>query len=128
MRSEVLFFERSEELGSNVQQLFMNQHFRDGILRFNSSIIEDKRESVLYQLQNMFVWLQHSHRKAYLPVDFCHAFKDWDGNPTNLYVQQDADEFLKRAFDQIEGLLNQVEGLLAHIPEAGGKSCSEKEV
>jgi ubiquitin C-terminal hydrolase len=90
---------------SVLQQLFMNQHFRDGILRFNSSIIEDKRESVLYQLQNMFVWLQHSHRKAYLPVDFCHAFKDWDGNPTNLYVQQDADEFLKRAFDQIEGLL-----------------------
>jgi ubiquitin carboxyl-terminal hydrolase 9/24 len=24
---------------------------------------------------------------------FCHAFKDYDGNPTNVLIQMDVDEF-----------------------------------
>ena len=32
------------------------------------------------------------------PRDFCYAFKDWDGNPTDFGVQKDVDEFLKQRF------------------------------
>ena len=33
---------------------------------------------------------------------FCHAFKDWDGNPTNVLIQMDADEFFNQLIDRIE--------------------------
>ena len=90
---------------SVLQQLFMTKRFRQGILRSKTSCIEDKRESVLYQLQNLFTWLSFSHRQAFLPLEFCHAFKDFDGNPTNLYMQKDADEFLRLFCDRMKDLL-----------------------
>ena len=44
-------------------------------------------------------------RQDYNPVEFCFAFKDFDGNPTNVRVQQDAQEFLNLAFDRLETLV-----------------------
>ena len=44
-------------------------------------------------------------RQDYNPVEFCFAFKDFDGNPTNVRVQQDAQEFLNLASDRLENLL-----------------------
>ena len=85
-----------------MQQLFMTVDFREGILNTDinsvASIVEDKKESVLYQLQTVFAKLFYAHRKAFPLTDFCHAYKDFDGNPTNVYIQQDADEFLRVFF------------------------------
>lgn len=33
---------------------------------------------------------------------FCHAFKDWDGNPTNVLIQMDVDEFFNMLIDRLE--------------------------
>lgn len=33
---------------------------------------------------------------------FCHAFKDWDGNPTNVLIQMDVDEFFNQLIDRVE--------------------------
>ncbi len=33
---------------------------------------------------------------------FCHAFKDWEGQPTNVLIQMDVDEFLNMFIDWIE--------------------------
>lgn len=36
------------------------------------------------------------------PKGFCHAFKDWEGNPTNVLEQMDVEEFFAMAMDRIE--------------------------
>jgi hypothetical protein len=33
------------------------------------------------------------------PTGFCHAFKDYEGNPTNIGLQVDVDEFFKLFLD-----------------------------
>jgi hypothetical protein len=38
----------------------------------------------------MFAFLDLTDRQAYDPASFCFAFKDWDGNPTSVAIQQDA--------------------------------------
>ena len=96
-------------MNSLMQQLFMTVDFREGILNTDinsvATIVEDKKESVLYQLQTVFAKLFYTHRKAFPLSDFCHAYKDFDGNPTNVYIQQDADEFLRVFFDRLMSTL-----------------------
>jgi hypothetical protein len=50
----------------------------------------------------MFLNLENSDKKFYIPKDFCNAFKDYDGNPTNVSEQMDIDEFSNILFDKIE--------------------------
>lgn len=50
-------------------------------------------------------FLELSERQDYNPREFCFSFKDFDGQPTNVRIQQDAQEFLNLAFDRIEHLL-----------------------
>jgi hypothetical protein len=47
-------------------------------------------DNLLKQLQIMFANLELSERQAFYPLGFCFAFKDFDGNPTNTAIQQDA--------------------------------------
>jgi hypothetical protein len=35
-------------------------------------------------------FLELSERQDYNPKDFCFSFKDFDGRPTNVRIQQDA--------------------------------------
>ena len=37
----------------------------------------------------MFFNLNFSEQKYYTPTEFCYAFKDYDGNPTNINEQMD---------------------------------------
>jgi hypothetical protein len=41
-------------------------------------------DNLLYQFQNIFASLKESAKQYINPKDFCNAFKDWDGNPTNV--------------------------------------------
>ena len=50
----------------------------------------------------MFFNLIHSDRKFYVPADFCHAFKNYEGQPTNVHEQMDIDEFSGILFDRLE--------------------------
>ena len=47
-------------------------------------------DNLLRQLQKMFGFLELSEKQAYDPLEFCFAFKDFEGNPTNTALQQDA--------------------------------------
>lgn len=49
----------------------------------------------------MFLNLMYSERKAYNPKPFCFAFKDYEGNPTNISEQMDIDEFSGILFDRL---------------------------
>ena len=62
-------------------------------------------DNVLHQFQKLLAHLELSERQDYNPFEFCFAFKDLDGNPTNISEQKDAQEFLNLIFDRVENQL-----------------------
>ena len=44
-------------------------------------------DNLLRQLQKMYGFLEISEKQAYDPIEFCFAFKDFNGNPTNTAIQ-----------------------------------------
>ncbi|KAF9091841.1 hypothetical protein BGX23_004831 [Mortierella sp. AD031] len=95
-------------VNSIVQQFFMNKGFRQGILQAPSGAEDpSSHDTLLYQLQVLFSNLQESIKRAYNAQGFCYSYKDWDGNPMNVAVQMDVDEFFSILFDRLE---NSVKG------------------
>ncbi|KAF9930001.1 hypothetical protein FBU30_001020 [Linnemannia zychae] len=95
-------------VNSIVQQFFMNKDFRQGILQAPSGAEDpSNHDTLLYQLQVLFGNLQESIKRAYNAQGFCYSYKDWDGNPMNVAVQMDVDEFFSILFDRLE---NSVKG------------------
>ncbi|RYE98641.1 MAG: hypothetical protein EOO41_02140, partial [Methanobacteriota archaeon] len=88
-----------------MQQFFMMEPFRYGLLSLRDAEgmpVAEQADSVLYQLQRMFGFLDSSQRIHYDPASWCFSFKDWDGQPTNVLIQQDAQEYLTSLLDRIE--------------------------
>jgi len=83
---------------SMLQQLFMTQSFRSLILMADDGQPEclakkgakEVDDNIFHQLQNMFANLELTERQDYNPDEFCFAWKDLDGMPVNVSVQQDA--------------------------------------
>ena len=73
-------------MSSLIQQLFMMPRFRSAVTSCEEPTFEPelKEENLLYQVQKMFLFLWESEKKFYNPKDFCNAFKDYEGNPTNV--------------------------------------------
>ncbi|KAF9581346.1 hypothetical protein BGW38_001679, partial [Lunasporangiospora selenospora] len=95
-------------VNSITQQFFMNKSFRSGILDVElDASDEEKQDTLLFQLQVLFGHLQESIKRSYNAHSFCYAYKDWDGNPMNVAVQMDVDEFFNILFDRLE---NSVKG------------------
>ena len=69
--------------------------------------------------------LELSDRNDYNPFEFCFAFKDLDGNPTNTGEQKDAQEFLNLAFDRIEIMLRNTSRKYLLQSVFGGQTCSQ---
>ncbi len=65
----------------------MIKSWRNDILSVQEDKKIDKKENMLYQLQLLFAGLVKSEKQYVNPKGFCHAFKDWDGNPTNVLEQ-----------------------------------------
>ena len=95
---------------SMLQQFFCTETFTRGILMANDHVEVKMTEvkgckvddNVFHQFQNMFGFLQDSHRREYNPLEFCLSYKDYGGQPVNIGVQQDAQEFLNCIFDRLE--------------------------
>ena len=93
-----------------LQQFFCTETFSRGILMANDYVPVEMTEvktkqiddNVFHQLQIMFGFLQDSHRREFNPTNFCLSYKDYDGQPINISVQQDAQEFLNMIFDKLE--------------------------
>ncbi|KAI8809063.1 hypothetical protein BJ742DRAFT_771514 [Cladochytrium replicatum] len=91
-------------MNSIMQQFYMIPSFRSGIL--SSSIGEGPLEdNLLYQLQVLLSYLQESEKKAFDTSAFCHACVDYEGNPTNVTVQMDVDEYFNLLFDRLENMM-----------------------
>ncbi|CDW78148.1 ubiquitin carboxyl-terminal hydrolase family protein [Stylonychia lemnae] len=81
-------------------------------------------DNMLHQLMKFMGFLELSERQDYNPREFCFSFKDFAGQPTNVRIQQDSQEFLNLAFDRLERLLANTSQkyLLQNI--FGGQTCS----
>ncbi|CAG8484216.1 6869_t:CDS:2, partial [Gigaspora rosea] len=72
-------------VNSIIQQFFMNTAFRESL--FSAPVLDDnKDESLLYQLQ----------------VVFGHLQENVDGQPLNVAIQMDVDEYFSGLFDRLE--------------------------
>ena len=92
-------------INSVIQQFFMIQLFKNAILSLplEAGLKEDEDNDILlFQLQKMFYYLKNSKKEHYNPKSFVYSFKDYDGNPTNINVQCDAQEFLSRLIEKID--------------------------
>jgi ubiquitin carboxyl-terminal hydrolase 34 len=100
-------------MNSMLQQFFMIPAFRYNILSVDDNLPEELVEhknakiddNMLHQFQKVMANLELSPRMDYNPTEFCFAFKDFEGNPTNLGEQKDAQEFLNMLFDRLENQL-----------------------
>jgi ubiquitin carboxyl-terminal hydrolase 34 len=114
-----------------IQQFYMIPTFRYELLAADDKrapIIDNPKnvdDNILHQLQRIFAHLELTERQDYKPDKFCFAFKDLDGIPTNISIQQDAQEFLNLIFDRLETLLANTpqKYLLQNV--FGGKTCSQ---
>lgn len=91
-------------MNSLMQQLYCIPEFRYYILSVKDQS-PDIDDSPLYQLQYMFAYLQETLKGSYTPNSFCSSYKDFDGNPVNVRIQMDANEFFNTLFDKLETLL-----------------------
>lgn len=117
---------------SMLQQFFMIPPFRHGILLADDGLPPNPAEhkgqayddNVLHQLQAIYTRLLTTARKDVHISDFCLSFKDWEGQPVDVTVQQDAFEFLNRILDALERALKPTpyEHLLDSI--FGGRICN----
>jgi len=70
--------------------------------------------------------LELSERSYFNPNEFCFAFKEFDGTPTKIGEQKDAEEFFNLFVDWIEtAIKNNAE---KYVPKEifGGKFCIQK--
>ncbi|CAK79859.1 unnamed protein product (macronuclear) [Paramecium tetraurelia] len=89
-------------MNSLLQQLYMVPAFREKLLQIEDKSTCAQEENLLHQLKCLFLALKHSQKQYHNPKKFCHAFKDFDGNPTNIFEQMDVDEFCNLLMDRIE--------------------------
>ena len=69
---------------------------------FKGELVDD---NMMHQLQKLIAHLELSERSEYNPYQFCFAFKEFDGTPTNVSEQKDSQEFLNVFFDRLENAL-----------------------
>ena len=63
-------------------------------------------DNLLHQIQRLFAFLDGTERGDYNPIDFCYSFKDSSGEPINVCVQQDTQEFIFMILDRLESALS----------------------
>ena len=103
-------------MNSILQQLFMVPSFRYAIMgsddyKIPESLSIEKYgindDNLFHQLQVMFTFLTLSEKKDFNPKYFCNSYKDYNGKPINVNIQQDSQEFYNNFIDKIDnGLKN----------------------
>ena len=80
------------------QNLFMVKAWRNAVLAIDIDTGDTNAESMIYQTQRMYAYLQESEKQYYDPKGFCHTYKDPDdpSKPIDPRVQQDASAYYGR--------------------------------
>ncbi len=66
---------------------------------FEGELVDD---NLIHQVRKLLGFLELSERQEYNPREFCFSFKDYSGQPTNVRLHQDTQEFLNRFFDKLD--------------------------
>ena len=114
-------------MNSILQQVYMVPTFRYAIMGFNDTNKKEQEisdDDSLNQLQIMYTYLTLSEKEDYNPKNFCKAFKDFDGNPINIMVQQDSQEFFNNFFDKMENNLKKSKYKYIINDVFVGRTCS----
>lgn len=86
---------------------------------------EEVDDNMLHQMQKLIAHLELSERQDYNPFGFCFSFKEFDGTPTNVAEQKDAQEFLNVLFDRLDNALKPTPKKYLLQSIFGGKTCSQ---
>ena len=101
-------------LNSLFQQMFMIPTFQQDLFSFNiinknenlnnnENENEDLKYSTIYNMQLAFTNLKKTCMPFYPPIKFIKSFKSaFNGQPINIGIQQDTDEFLAILCDELE--------------------------
>ena len=86
-------------------------------------------DNFLHQIQRIFGYLERTTRLDFIPSAFCVAYKPF-GEPVNIMIQQDVQEFVSMFFDRLEiGIkehsLNRLIDNFYHGKNANLFSCHE---
>jgi hypothetical protein len=81
--------------------------FRNDVLSIKDPNNDNQpdEDNMFLQWQILFTGLLLSEKMYVNPKSYCHAFKDWDGNPINVIEQMDVEEYLTQLFDKLEGAI-----------------------
>jgi Ubiquitin carboxyl-terminal hydrolase len=117
-------------MNAMLQQFFNIPQFRYSLLDANDEVppnigTNEVDDNVIHQLQRMFGFLELTERQAYNPAAFCYSFKDFSGAPTNISIQQDAQEFLNMIIEKIENALKNTKYKYLMQGVFGGKTVSQ---
>jgi len=112
-------------MNSLTQQIFMIPKLRQDILAIDLESKADKDDDPIYQFQYIMGVLQESEKQYCDPVGFCKAFKDWDGQPINVSVQDDSAGFLNKLIDKFSDKLKGTPGEHVFKKSIGGYMANE---
>ncbi|CAD8066392.1 unnamed protein product [Paramecium primaurelia] len=125
-------------MNAMMQQFFMTPEFRYSMLRAedgveakiihykdNQGLEHQIDDNSIHQFQRLLAYLELSERPDVNPQYFCYSFKDYDNQPVNVSLQQDAQEFLNQFFDRLDNQLKN-KGWQQFIESIyGGQTCSQ---
>ena len=122
-------------MNSIMQQMYFVPTFRNAIMSADdhkepkdpSDFYEISDDNLLHQLQKMYTYLTYSNKSYFAPRDFCYSYKDFNGNPTNVRMQQDSQEFYNNFCDKIENCLKITKFKYIVSDVFMGQSCSSVE-
>ncbi|KAM3147423.1 hypothetical protein pb186bvf_000230 [Paramecium bursaria] len=101
-------------MNAMLQQFFMTQEFRYGFLRVDDGKQIDVQQykdkdkeirlddNLIHQFQRLLAYLELSDRRDYAPYQFCYSYKDYEGKPINIGLQQDTQEFINHFIELLE--------------------------
>eukprot|EP01091_Cochliopodium_minus_P019747 TRINITY_DN8400_c0_g2_i1.p1 TRINITY_DN8400_c0_g2~~TRINITY_DN8400_c0_g2_i1.p1 ORF type:complete len:2136 (-),score=629.79 TRINITY_DN8400_c0_g2_i1:47-6454(-) len=130
-------------MNSLMQQLYTTPNLVDTLLSIEPPELESKDNSgdgmdgdilMFDELKTLMTSLNQSKLRGYTPANFCQSFKDFEGNPIDVYVQQDAQEFFQTLCDKIDTILKPTDNKMflrkfcrgAHSNQIKSKDCQHK--
>lgn len=111
-------------LNSLLTQFFMNLKFREFMLRIDTPEF-GQSQRLLVETKRLFANLQNSYRRASDPRDFAETVRSIDGNPIDISIQMDADEFCNLLLDQWEGQIQSGDAKKAFRSFYGGQTVNQ---
>ena len=96
---------------SMLQQIYVNRTFRYLLMRIDDGkeaeyVLDAKERMVddnfLHRVQRIFAYLDRTSRLDFVPYALCQAYKPFGGEPVNIMIQQDVQEFVSMFFDRLE--------------------------